>query len=651
MAKFDLNLYPTLNKLAQSTARIKFVIGPAGCLPKYTEVFTQARGWVGITEVGEDDKVAVFDRALDESRFEKLKGASVHPAAEFWRITKGEYKMVVCPEHNVWFKADEHGPWLCTPAEALARLARNTPVLVPFMVNGDRKWVDFMDATYELVESEEEKYCLEVSTGMFLVRQNGQVFLTGNSAKTSYLVVELFRLACVQYPDANKVRRSRSLIGRNTYQVLKSATMNTVENMLGWLGEALTVSRGSYPPNAKVRARLQDQTFIHWDIEFISFDSEDAESKLLGYEPTNGLLDEISELPEGLVDAVNRRLGRYPSKAYANPMCIVLLGATNGPRKDHWLYQWALGERDEQFKQIEEERFRETGIRRPQFELFRQPPALLRRDDGSWVPNPAAENIHNLPEGYGYYYNMLSDKEEKIKAYVEGEFSDIQTGKVVFPEFKRDLHIWRGGKDKLPTGMPLFFGFDFGRTPVCLIATATTSGKLIIIDEVMAEDVSVDTLYTDHLAPVLRSTYPRSVFNGAWGDPAGSVDTQAIDVSPFEVLLNHGIPIEDPGAGNKIQPRLEAVKQRLTRLDDEGRPSILITDNCKYLIEAISSTYIYETVRGRNDVVRDVPTKTHEGWASDLCDALQYLCLGYNAMVGMRKRREKSRPRLKRSRV
>lgn len=464
------------------------------------------------------------------------------------------------------------------------------------------------------------------------------------SAKTSYLAIELFRRACMQEPsEIDKVRYSRTLVGRNTYQVLKSATIPTFENMLGWLGEAITFKKGSFPPTAHVRAKLSDETFVHWDIEFVSFDTEDAVSKLLGYEPTNAMLDEISELPEELIDSVVRRIGRYPSGWKGKPTWTGLLGATNGPRKDHWLYRWTLGGRDKDFKLIEEQNGR------PYFELFRQPPALIERSEGDWVPNPAAENIDNLPGGYAYYYNMLSGDRQRIRAYVEGDFADIVTGKVVYPEFRRDTHIWVGGHDKLPTSMRLYLGFDFGRTPVCTIATATNSGKLIVIDEVMGEDISIDTLCTEYLLPVLRQKYPRSTIEGAWGDPAGNVETQALDISPFDVLLKHGIPIEDPGGNNKLQPRLEAVKQRLTRLDGEGRPSILITDNCKYIIEAIGSTYIYEKVKGRNDTVRDIPTKSHDGWCSDLCDALSYLCMGYNALVGIRQRRRRSLPSLKRS--
>ena len=69
-------------------------------------------------------------------------------------------------------------------------------------------------------------------------------------------------------------------------------------------------------------------------------------------------------------------------------------------------------EKDDEFKMMSER------MGRPYFELFRQPPALLRQPDGTWDPNPMAENIENLPGGYNYYYAMLGGEEQKIKAYV-----------------------------------------------------------------------------------------------------------------------------------------------------------------------------------------------------------------------------------------
>lgn len=68
-----------------------------------------------------------------------------------------------------------------------------------------------------------------------------------------------------------------------------------------------------------------------------------------------------------------------------------------------------------------------------------------------------------------------------------------------------------------------------------------------------------------------------------------------------------------------------------------GQPLLQITKNCKFLIEALKYNYIYENVRGKNDVVRDTPTKSHEGWTSDLADALQYMVLGINISSRMSK--------------
>jgi hypothetical protein len=643
---FDLNKYPTLNAFARSDAFIKFVVGPAGCLPPDSEVLTPD-GWVRIDTCPTNIKVIDFN--TKESRFEDVV-LDRYPASNMYKFDTSYLSMTVSREHKIWYlNGYSDTEYKCITAEELAGIIRREEM--PFILiktdmyeKSYTRHVNLRFATVTEIEPDYEyMYCPHTSTGVFYAKQGEYTFCTGNSAKTSYMAVELFRRACLQEPAEDKVRYSRTLVGRNTYQVLKSATIPTFENMLGWLGEAITFKKGSFPPTAHVRARLSDETYVHWDIEFVSFDTEDAVSKLLGYEPTNAMLDEISELPEELIDSVVRRLGRYPSGRKGKPTWVGLIGATNGPRKDHWLYQWSLGSRDKEFAKIE------AATGRKQFELFRQPGGLIEKAEGEWVPNPLAENIDNLPGGYGYYFNMLSGDRQRVRAYVEGDFADIVTGKVVYPEFRRDTHVWVGGHEKLPSSLRLYLGFDFGRTPVCTIATATQSGKLIVIDEVMGEDISIDTLCTDFLFPVLRQKYPRSTIEGAWGDPAGNVETQALDVSPFDVLLKHGIPIEDPGGNNKLQPRLEAVKQRLTRLDGEGRPAILITDNCKYIIEAIGSTYIYEKVKGRNDTVRDVPTKSHEGWCSDLCDALSYLCMGYNALVGMKQRRRRVLPSLKRS--
>lgn len=455
------------------------------------------------------------------------------------------------------------------------------------------------------------------------------------SAKTSGIIWMLLNAAISQAPAKDGVRYSRAVVARNTNAMLKSTTINSFKTMVGNL---MTFRTGGFPMMGHLRCDLNDGTKVHFDVEFLSFDSEQAQTKLLGCEPTFAFVDEISELPESLIFAIDRRLGRYPSGRLGKASWVGLLGATNGPLKNHWLYRWYLGEKDEQFKMMS------TKAGRNYFQLFRQPPALLRHSDGSWSPNPYAENIENLPDGYNYYYAMLAADDQKIKAYVEGEFADLVTGKVVYPEFNEERHVVPAFR--VPPGAPLYLSFDFGRTPVCLIATATAGGRLVVVDEVMGEDMSIDTLVAEHVKPLLRQKYDQNPIAGATADPAGLVEAQSVDVSPFDVLLKHGIPVESPGS-NKIQYRLEAVKQKLTKLDSSGQPQLQISDNCRFLIEGIKYNYIYENVQGKNGIVRDTPTKSHEGWVSDLCDSLGYLAMHHNAVNRVVKKHSRStrRPR------
>jgi hypothetical protein len=155
----------------------------------------------------------------------------------------------------------------------------------------------------------------------------------------------------------------------------------------------------------------------------------------------------------------------------------------------------------------------------------------------------------------------------------------------------------------------------------------------VVFAEYMAEDISMDGFWRDVVKPALLVDYPRCVFGkSGWatGDPAGADMTQAVDQSPYSILDAHGVSIEFPADTRKdtIGPRIEAVRQRLSRLDEvTGKPMLQVTSNCTFLINALLTGYVYEGIRGSDSAVRDVPTKTHKGWASDLANALEYMCL------------------------
>lgn len=502
-----------------------------------------------------------------------------------------------------------------------------------FGENKKNAWVNLKTCRAERVPSTDGmKYCLTTPTGMFIARHNGKVFATGNSAKTSFAIMELLRTALLQEPSPlDNTRYTRMLVVRNTYSLLKSNTIPSMKNMLGPL---LQVTEGSQP-TGKVRARLGDGTMLNMDVQFLALDSEDAQDKLLGAEPTMVLCDELNMMAESVVFALVRRLGRYPSGTKGKVSRTGIIGVFNGPVKGSWLHRWYLGERDREFEQTA----RQMGVRKF-VEFFKQPPALIppagypnsHDPNAEWLPNPLAENIENLAQGYGYYYAMLADPDPgKIQSYVCGDFADVKHGKVVFPEFHRDVHTFDAKAVDTTQLREYYLAFDFGRTPVCIVGYLSPDGSLLVLDEFMGEDMSVDTLYRTEVLPALKQRYPNAVCAGAYGDPAGLVQGQNLDLSMFDVLRNLGVPITAPTRSNKLEPRLQAVRSFMASLGYNGKPRLRIRDNCRFLIQAMAADYIYENRAGGG--TQDTPTKTHVGWASDLSDSLQYLTMGLLKVV------------------
>lgn len=448
------------------------------------------------------------------------------------------------------------------------------------------------------------------------------------SLKTSYCFNEILRRATMQTPDARGVRHTRWVAIRNTFEVLKRATMDTAKFNIP---EPVLVYTGGMQPKAEGEFELSDGTSVNLRIDFLAVDNEDVVGKLLGYEYTGGMLDELTELPEEVMLATARRAGRFPPKKLAEPSWFGVIGATNGPLKNHWLYKWhraanGIGLDDPDIKEfLKVKNTIEDTTGRPFFELFMQPPALIRPAEpgGIWLPNPAAENVHNLPGGYAYYFNMLAGSDHKIAAYVEGKFSDLPTGKVIFTEFDRKVHVIEPKKIPPLDGHPLLIGADFGRTPAMLIAAETLDGTLVVMDEVLGENTSIEQLLDNDVIPLLNRTYPRSAVREAFGDPAGAVDGQATAASPFGVCRGKNIPMRAPTTNNQYPQRIDAVKWYLTRRGKSGRGKLLVSSKCVKLIDALERGYVYEN-KGNGDT----PTKSHDNHVSDIADALQYLCLG-----------------------
>lgn len=212
------------------------------------------------------------------------------------------------------------------------------------------------------------------------------------SGKSSGSNVEILRRAMEQAPGPDKLRRSRWVVGRNTYQQLRDTTAKTFEQ---WVPDRL----GSWSTSEfTFTMRFRD---VRAEVLFRAFDKPKDVRKLLSLELTGAYLNECREIPKDIFDALQTRLGRYPSKAEGGPTWFGMWCDSN---------PWAM---DSDY-----------------YELFsvKKPPghALFEQPDGL---SADAENVENLPQGY--YERLCHGKDsEWVDEYVRAKYPKHDKGSV-----------------------------------------------------------------------------------------------------------------------------------------------------------------------------------------------------------------------------
>lgn len=421
------------------------------------------------------------------------------------------------------------------------------------------------------------------------------------SGKTTGCCQRLLAQMCEQSPNPNGIRMSRWIIIRNAYPELMATTYRTFEPIFHGLGH---MSMGSKePPMFKARFMLKDGTTVQSEIVWLGLDREGAVAKLRGYDATGIWLSEMKEHYKGIVDMADSRIGRYPQKKIHGAPCTWhgVFGDSNAPDEDHWLYHIAEEERPHNWA------------------FFRQPGGVTK-EGTEWVPNPVAENLHNLPDGY--YENQLSGKREDwIRVNLANEYGFAIEGKPVHPEYQDSVHV-SDAADYVP-GFPVIVGVDFGRTPsATLLHYLPQVHRWVCFDELFSEDFSV-SLFAPELCRLLQRTY-EAVDVKAWGDPAGDSAGQTVETTPIEILRAAGIPAQ-PAPTNNPTIRIAAVARTLTRMGMDAKPGILIHPRCRRLRKALAGGYCYRRLHTAAERYREVPDKNE--W-SHIADSLQYALVG-----------------------
>jgi hypothetical protein len=244
------------------------------------------------------------------------------------------------------------------------------------------------------------------------------------SGKSSGCILELLQRAATQRPGPDGVRRTRWAIIRNTYRELRDTTRKTFEEWIrpGELGEWKEA-------DFTFALRFND---VEADVLFRALDRPEDVKKLLSLELTGAYVNEFREIRKTILDVLQSRVGRYPSRANGGPTWFGIWGDTNPMHVGHELYNLLKREKPEGYA------------------LFEQPSGL----------SPQAENVHNLPAGY--YERLCHGKDEEwVDEYVRGKYPKRDRGSI-FGDLLGALEE-RGGMRPFQHPMDgVFVSFDLG---------------------------------------------------------------------------------------------------------------------------------------------------------------------------------------------
>jgi hypothetical protein len=433
------------------------------------------------------------------------------------------------------------------------------------------------------------------------------------SGKTFGSCEKIFRLMCEQKPNRMGQRKTRFYAVRNTYPDLLSTTVKDWMELFGELGTFK--GAGIEPPTHTLKFKLKDKTVVMSELVFIALDKPVAVKKLRGAQLTGGWLNEIKELNKSVIDMIDLRHGRYPSKMDGGPTWHGLIGDTNQCDDDHWLYVLA----------------EETKPKN--WEFFTQPGGVVREMaenekgqqewTGKWLLNDVAENLGNLPNDY-YMQGLEGKSEEWIAVNLANEYGSTFDGKPIYAsQWNEKIHS--SDSIQLIEDHPICVGLDFGyRAPAAVIGQETPNGVINILDELVGEGMGIQQFVKTLLRPLLNKRYKDCEWNFV-GDPAGNKHADTDEDTVFKKLDELGLTAD---AANTNDPviRWDAVRIPLQELRD-GVPAFQLHSRCKILRKGFNGGYHYRRILvAGEDKYADKPNKNK---FSHPHDALQYLMLWY----------------------
>ena len=469
----------------------------------------------------------------------------------------------------------------------------------------------------ELQAEARMKFVLDKDTQVcnFLLSNKPVDFIEGplGSGKTKAMCARIMRHAQQQIPSpVDGIRYTRFALVRNTYPDLRRTTVRT------WLETfpEHIYGRFNWAQPLTHRIRFGD---VKTEIDFLALDKPEDVRKLRSTEYTGIAFNELPFIEKELFDEADSRL-RYPPPEHGGPNpWRGIMADGNAPDEDHWI-ALMTGQVDFPPGMTEAER---NEYKWPdEWGFYLQPPAVFEDLDErgnviGYKPNPAAENVKNLP--FDYYTRMLRGKQ---KSWIDSRLRNVVTlvveGSAVWPMFRREVHVTREPLRPIG-GYPVTISLDFGRQPAAVFMQAVNNRVLVQYELIGLNEGAVT--FAPKVRRFLHEHYPGHDFI-VYGDPKGADKTQTDERSAYDVFAGLGMPVKPPPAlkQNQISMRVDTVAYALNEMYD-GTPRVRISPLCRTVVVGCAGRYFNE--RDEEGELR--PCKNRY---SHVCDAWQYGMIG-----------------------
>ena len=405
------------------------------------------------------------------------------------------------------------------------------------------------------------------------------------SGKSVTSCFEIIRRASSQEPDSNGIRRTRCAVVRETARQLMDTTIKT---WLDWFPAGVC---GTYMKTTKTYFfKMGD---VECEVMFRALDDADDVANLNSLELTFAWFNECRDIHPDIIDAMSKRIGRYPSKRDTGPSWFGMWGDTNPPTMDTWWYYQM-----EHIDPEDGESDNDNG-----WMVYKQPSGR----------GPYAENIENLPDGY---YDIQGRSEEYIRVYIDGEYGLSSAGQPVYKYFRPDYHMASTSLSPIHNGVrPIVIGMDLGLTPAAVLGQLDPRGRALILGEAVSFDMGAQRFIRTVLKPLLADSFPGMPVLVVV-DPAGVQRAQTDERSVVDIIKAEGMRVM-PAKTNNISARIGAVDDFLMRQTD-GDAAFLVDPRCVKLKAAMMGGYRYKP---KGDGVIE------KNKASHVAEALQYLML------------------------